>query len=156
MYGGLKQQRRAIHGFGPGDLPTNDEIMAGNRGIELDVFKDYISISHNEAIKKYLGEESQRALEKRGLYFPIKAERRSQKLTEALAFLGNPDALEEYRDEFYQTDEGRLWYDCNRKSQRDLEMIQNKNWLRSIESSERLKRGQRKTSQRNSGRRFIG
>ena len=152
----IKNSRRNIHGFGSGKLTSNEEIYARNRGIEVETYNRYTGISADEAIRRFLCEESQKELEQKGLYFPDEAEKLSQKLCQALVFLGHPDGLDKYRDEFESTKEGGLWFLCFRKTDRDYSMINSKNWLAGVEMYESRMRDQKRTRQKLRYVKFTG
>lgn len=77
------------------------EVMIGsiarNYGISEDEARRYLGVRTRDAVSQYLSPESQRKLEEKGLGKAL--------LTDHL--------LAEFKDEFSQTDEGRLWYDLN-------------------------------------------
>lgn len=106
-------------------------------GIPVDVVREYRQIRTNEAILRFLPEDSKKKLLARGYTFDPQNE--DDKLNCAflsIAFIGS------YKDDFYRTVEGRSWYDCNFPNKaRDSAFVQ----MRIEEHRRNLMRGLRTT-----------
>ena len=88
-------------------LEVNIESISRWTNIPIDVVRGYKQISKDEAILRFLSVESQKKLFDRGYTLDPKTE--EDKLNRALISL----SLGSFRGDFYRTDEGRLWYECN-------------------------------------------
>ena len=75
--------------------------------IPVDVVRLQKQISYTEAISRFLSEEGKAVLEKAGYR---KNPQEDEKIGSACALIGHLWGL---KDDFYRTEEGRTWYDCN-------------------------------------------
>jgi hypothetical protein len=92
------------------DKLEEKEIESINRwtGIPLEVVRQQRAIGNDEAIEKLLSEDAKQILIKKG-YNP-NPQTPDEKMNVAFCLIGN---IGRFKKEFYRTEEGRLWYDCN-------------------------------------------
>jgi hypothetical protein len=75
--------------------------------IPIEVVREYRKISRDEAISRFLTEESKDKIISYG--YTSEPRSREEKLRSALSGLH----FGEFKEDFYRTEEGRLWFDCN-------------------------------------------
>ena len=84
------------------------ELIAKNYNLEESVVMQNREIPQRVAAERFLSPESKKKLEGIGYFLPLDKNSRQRRL----AFTLN-SPLPEFKDDFYQTPEGKLWYDCN-------------------------------------------
>lgn len=85
------------------------EIDTINRwtGISVPVIREYRQISTDDAISRFLSQESKDILTSHG--YKTDPQSREEKLRQSLV----PLELGVFKDDFYKSEEGKLWFDCN-------------------------------------------
>jgi len=86
------------------------ESIARNYGVSQDTVRAYRGVRHQGAIYKFLSPISIKKLKERG-YLSDEEQSREHRLGIALSL--SFDALPEFRDDFYRSKEGILWYEFN-------------------------------------------